>query len=225
VTDSLALLQARLGYTFRDPAHLESALTHRSMGPTHNERLEFLGDSIVNFVVAEALFQKYGEAREGKLTRMRAALVRGQSLSELARRLQLGEALRLGSGERKSGGRRRDSILADAMEAVIGAIYLDGGMNACQTCIGAWFEADLDRVNPDQVEKDPKTALQEWLQRGRHPLPSYVVMEVTGPAHQQAFRVHCVVDALAQVTEGTGMSRRDAEQVAAQRALELLQGG
>jgi ribonuclease-3 len=215
-------LQSRLGYRFKDLRHLESALTHRSMGSSHNERLEFLGDSIVNFVVAEALFRRYPEAQEGKLTRMRASLVRGQSLSQLARRLQLGETIRLGSGERKSGGRRRDSILADAMEAVIGAIFLDSGMAACQSCITTWFESELASVNPNQVDKDPKTALQEWLQREKKELPVYRVLEVLGPAHQQTFRVQVQVDGLDQYPLGTGASRREAEQAAAADALSQL---
>jgi ribonuclease-3 len=215
-------LQSRLGYRFKDISHLESALTHRSMGPLHNERLEFLGDSIVNFVVAEALFRRYPEAREGKLTRMRASLVRGQSLSQLARRLQLGETIRLGSGERKSGGRRRDSILADAMEAVIGAVFLDGGMAACQSCIITWLESELAAVNPNQVDKDPKTALQEWMQREKRNLPVYRVLEVLGPAHQQTFRVQVQVEGLEQYPIGTGASRREAEQAAAADALSQL---
>ena len=215
-------LQSRLAYRFKDIGFLESALTHRSMGPAHNERLEFLGDSIVNFVVAEALFRRYPEAREGKLTRMRASLVRGQSLSQLARRLQLGETIRLGSGERKSGGRRRDSILDDAMEAVIGAIFLDGGMSACQECINKWLESELASVNPNQVDKDPKTALQEWLQRDRKELPVYRVLEVLGPAHEQTFRVQVQVDGLTEYPIGTGASRREAEQAAAADALDQL---
>ncbi len=217
-------LQSRLGYRFKDAGHLEAALTHRSVGPVHNERLEFLGDSIVNFVVAEILFKAYPDAREGKLTRMRASLVRGQSLGQLARRLQLGEAIRLGTGERKSGGRRRESILADAMEAVIGAIYLDGGMAACQQCIGQWLEAEFAAVDPNQVDKDPKTALQEWMQRERMDLPTYRVLEVLGPAHQQTFRVACCLGDQFPMLEGTGSSRREAEQAAAGAALAHLAG-
>jgi ribonuclease-3 len=223
VTQSLDDLQSRLGYQFRDIGHLESALTHRSVGLSHNERLEFLGDSIVNFVVAESLYQTYPDAREGKLTRMRAALVRGQSLAELARRLQLGDSIRLGSGERKSGGRRRESILADAMEAVIGAIYLDGGMVACQQCIQKWMESELASVDPSQVEKDPKTALQEWLQQARCELPSYKVLEVSGPAHAQTFRVQCRSEQMDVSGEGSGSSRREAEQAAAHDVLATLQ--
>lgn len=224
MTVSLDDLQSRLGYRFKDIAHLEAALTHRSMGPSHNERLEFLGDSIVNFVVAEILFKAYPEAREGKLTRMRASLVRGQSLGQLARRLQLGEAIRLGTGERKSGGRRRESILADAMEAVIGAIYLDGGMNACQQCVGQWLEAEFAAVDPNQVDKDPKTALQEWMQRQKMDLPTYRVVEVLGPAHQQTFKVACWLGESQPVFEGMGSSRREAEQAAAAAALIVLEG-
>ena len=216
-------LQSRLGYRFKDIAYLESALTHRSVGPSHNERLEFLGDSIVNFVVAESLFRRYAEAREGKLTRMRAALVRGQSLGQLARRLQLGESIRLGSGERKSGGRRRESIPADAMEAVIGAIFLDGGMSSCQDCINHWIETELAAVNPNQVEKDPKTTLQEWLQREKRNLPIYKVSEVLGPGHQQTFRVQVQVQGLEIFPIGTGCSRREAEQAAAADALDQLE--
>lgn len=215
-------LQSRLGYFFKDITYLESALTHRSVGPSHNERLEFLGDSIVNFVVAEALFRRYVDAREGKLTRMRAALVRGQSLGELARRLQLGETIRLGSGEKKSGGRRRESILADAMEAVIGAIFLDGGMVACQTCISYWIEPELAAVNPNQVHKDPKTSLQEWLQREKHDLPIYRVFEVSGPAHEQTFQVEVQVNGLDSSSVGAGGTRREAEQAAAADALDRL---
>ena len=153
---------------------------------------------------------------------MRASLVRGQSLSQLARRLQLGETIRLGSGERKSGGRRRDSILADAMEAVIGAVFLDGGMVACQSCIITWLESELALVNPNQVDKDPKTALQEWMQREKRNLPVYRVLEVLGPAHQQTFRVQVQVEGLEQYPIGTGASRREAEQVAAADALLQL---
>lgn len=215
-------LQSRLGYRFKDISYLESALTHRSVGPSHNERMEFLGDSIVNFVVAESLFRRYPEAREGKLTRMRAALVRGQSLGQLARRLQLGETIRLGSGESKSGGRRRESILADAMEAVIGAIFLDGGMVACQECINRWIESDLAAVDPNQVYKDPKTALQEWLQREKHNLPIYRIFKVMGPAHQQTFQVEVQVHGLDGSPVGTGGTRREAEQAAAADALDRL---
>ena len=213
-----------LGYKFQNDSLLYRALTHKSASSDNNERLEFLGDSIVNFVIAEALFRRYPEAREGKLTRMRASLVRGQSLSQLARRLQLGEAIRLGSGERKSGGRRRDSILADTIEAVIGAVFLDGGMAACQEAVNKWFELEFASVNPDQVDKDPKTALQEWLQREKRSLPVYRVLEVLGPAHQQTFRVQAQVDGLTDFPIGTGGSRREAEQAAAADALIRLSG-
>lgn len=220
--DHLINLQSRLGYQFHDISQLEAALTHRSVGPSHNERLEFLGDSIVNFVVADTLYKKYNEAREGKLTRMRASLVRGQSLSQLARRLQLGESIKLGTGEQKSGGRRRESILADTMEAVIGAIYLDGGMSACIACISKWLEAEIAAVNPDQVSKDPKTALQELLQQSKQELPVYRVLEVRGPGHDQTFSVACHICTLNQPTMGEGSSRREAEQNAAELALNQL---
>ena len=212
----------RIGYRFRDASLLELALTHRSYGGDNNERLEFLGDSIVNFVIGEALFQRFPQAREGQLSRLRARLVKGQTLAELAREFEIGEQLRLGSGEMKSGGFRRDSILADAMEAVIGAIYLDAGMDAVKARILAWYGTRLESLDLLDTQKDPKTRLQEFLQSRQAPLPRYDVTCVEGEAHAQTFTVECHIDMLDNLTRGVGSSRRHAEQEAAQKALALL---
>ncbi|MBZ9537929.1 ribonuclease III [Modicisalibacter tunisiensis] len=213
----------RIGHDFRDPALLELALTHRSYGGDNNERLEFLGDSIVNFVIGEALFQRFPQAREGQLSRLRARLVKGLTLAELAREFELGEQLRLGSGELKSGGFRRESILADAMEAVIGAIYLDAGMDAVKARILAWYGTRLESINLHDTQKDPKTRLQEFLQSRQSPLPRYEVVSVEGEAHAQTFTVECHVAMLDEHTLGVGSSRRHAEQQAAEQALHRLE--
>ncbi|QEL10995.1 ribonuclease III [Kushneria phosphatilytica] len=218
-------LSRRLGYSFNKPDWLELALTHRSFGGQNNERLEFLGDSIVNFVVAEALFARFPQAREGQLSRLRARLVKGQTLAELAREFQLGTALRLGSGEMKSGGHRRESILADAMEAVIGAIYLDSDMDTVRHRVLSWYEHRLEDLNLQDNQKDPKTRLQEFLQSRQMALPQYEVLEIEGEAHAQTFQVSCHVSALEGVTTGSGSSRRHAEQQAAERALARLEPG
>ena len=212
----------RIGYTFSDQGLLEQALTHRSAGSPHNERLEFLGDAILNFVVAEVLFQRFVEAREGELTRLRASLVKGATLSALARELDLGAQLRLGSGELKSGGRGRDSILADAFEALVGAIYQDGGMEACRQFIGDTYAEILAAASLQRAVKDPKTRLQEWLQSRQLALPCYSVLVVEGGAHDQAFTVECRLDSLVITTRGYGGSRRKAEQDAAEKALAQL---
>ncbi|MBI5041026.1 MAG: ribonuclease III [Gammaproteobacteria bacterium] len=220
--DAGALLR-RLGYTFRDPALRDSALTHRSAGGANNERLEFLGDAILDLVIAEDLYLRYPQASEGELSRLRASLVRKQTLAELARDLDLGEYLHLGPGELKSGGYRRDSILADALEAIFGAVYLDGGFAASATLIQALYAGRLD-ILPDKplAIKDPKTQLQEYLQ-GRHlHLPEYAVVSVRGDAHDQIFEVECQIAALTQSTRAQGSSRRRAEQQAAQQMLEQL---
>ncbi|RKR06318.1 RNAse III [Kushneria sinocarnis] len=216
-------LSRRLGYAFHQPELLELALTHRSFGGRNNERLEFLGDSIVNFVIAEALFARFPQAREGQLSRLRARLVKGQTLAELAREFQLGPVLRLGSGEMKSGGNRRESILADAMEAVIGAIYLDSDMESVRERVLAWYAHRLEDLNLQDNQKDPKTRLQEFLQSRQLALPQYEVLEVEGEAHAQTFRVSCHVSALEDATTGSGSSRRHAEQQAAEQALARLE--
>tara|TARA_B100000929_G_scaffold290109_1_gene282623 strand:+ start:1843 stop:2532 length:690 start_codon:yes stop_codon:yes gene_type:complete len=222
VSNSLTPFSRRIGHEFQDASLLELAMTHRSFGGRNNERLEFLGDSIVNFVIAEALFERFPEAREGQLSRLRARLVKGQTLAELAREMRFGECLRLGSGEMKSGGHRRESILADAVEAVIGAIYLDAGMDAVRTRVLAWFEERLARIDLKQSQKDPKTRLQEFLQSRQAPLPRYEVTSVEGEAHAQTFTVECHVEMLDEHTVGTGASRRHAEQMAAESALQRL---
>lgn len=199
-------------------------MTHRSVGGANNERLEFLGDSIVNFVVGEALFERFPAAREGQLSRLRAGLVKGQTLAVVAREFELGECLRLGSGEMKSGGHRRDSILADALEAVIGAIYLDAGMDAARGRIRAWFDTRLDAIDLQNTQKDPKTRLQEFLQSRQQALPRYEVTLVEGEAHAQTFSVECHVAMLGdEPTLGEGTSRRLAEQHAAEVALAKLE--
>src|SRR5690606_22538468 len=221
--DAKPALYRQLGYQFADSALLDRALTHRSAGGSHNERLEFLGDAIVNLIVAEALFAQFPDTREGDLTRMRASLIKGQTLAELARELQLGEYLRLGSGEMKSGGHRRESILADALEAIIGAIYLDGGMEVCRQRVLIWFGARLQQVAPGETNKDPKTRLQEWLQARSRALPLYSVRATLGEAHNQHFEIDCRIPSVDQLFTGSGSSRRAAEQAAAEAAIDYLE--
>ena len=198
------------------------ALTHRSFAGRNNERLEFLGDAILNFVAGEALFDRFPLAREGQLSRLRARLVKGETLAVLARGFELGEYLRLGSGELKSGGFRRESILADTVEAVIGAVYLDTDLERVRTLLLGWYASRLDEIKPGIEQKDPKTRLQEILQGSRKSLPTYTVTNVKGEAHNQEFTVQCEVDGLDGPLVGIGSSRRKAEQAAAQQALEKL---
>jgi len=212
----------RIGHPFKDQGLLRQALTHRSAGAPHNERLEFLGDSIVNLIVAEALFARWPKADEGALTRARAALVCESALAAMARDLELGERLTLGPGEMKSGGHRRDSILADAFEAVVAAIYLDAGFEACRARVLPWFEAPMAAVPVGKPEKDPKTRLQEWLQARQKPLPVYELVSETGDDHARHFRVRCRLTDPDLTTEGEGSSRRLAEQQAAAAAIEQL---
>ncbi|MDR5860325.1 ribonuclease III [Halomonas eurihalina] len=223
MSNSLDIFSRRIGHCFAQPELLELAMTHRSYGGRNNERLEFLGDSIVNFVIAEDLFQRFPQAREGQLSRLRARLVKGQTLAELAREMAFGECLRLGSGEMKSGGHRRDSILADAVEAVIGAIYLDAGMDTARTRVLSWFAERLETINLQDTQKDPKTRLQEFLQSRQVALPRYEVVSVEGEAHAQTFTVECHVEMLDEHTQGIGSSRRHAEQQAAEKALSKLE--
>jgi ribonuclease-3 len=215
-------LQARLGYGFRDPALLEQAITHRSAGGTNNERLEFLGDAVLGMVIAEALYSRFPQASEGELSRLRATLVRKPTLAEIARSLELGELLKLGSGELKSGGFRRDSILSDALEAVIGAIYLDAGFGTCRDWIQRVFASRLASLPVAAELKDYKTRLQEYLQSRHVALPEYVVIAVRGQAHAQTFEVECCVAERDICTHGTGTSRRNAEQEAAGEMLKAL---
>jgi ribonuclease III len=221
---SSAWVREQLGYECRDPALIEAALTHRSAGGAHNERLEFLGDAVLNCVTAMMLFREFGNANEGDLSRFRASLVSGEALAELAAELGLGDYLRLGSGELKSGGFRRKSILADAFEALLGAICLDGGFDQAVQVIERLFAPRLDRLPSAAELKDPKTRLQEALQARGLPLPVYVIEEVEGEAHNQVFHVACVVEPLQLRERSSGGSRRRAEQSAAQRVLDVLPG-
>ncbi|QEQ97640.1 ribonuclease III [Neptunomonas concharum] len=216
-------LTRRLGYTFNDLSFCELALTHRSCGKNNNERLEFLGDSIVNFVIADDLFERFPKAREGQLSRLRARMVKGETLAEIARELQLGDYLRLGPGELKSGGYRRDSILADSVEALIGAIYLDSDLEVVRGFILGWFAERLEKLDIDEALKDSKTRLQEFLQSRRLELPEYELISVEGEAHAQVFHICCHISPLQAPTEGVGSSRRQAEQEAAKQALLRLE--
>ena len=213
----------RLGHRFGDPELLRRAHTHRSAGSKNNERLEFLGDSLVNLIVAEALFRRWPRCDEGELTRARAALVREAALAQIARALQLGDRLELGPGELKSGGFRRDSILADALEAVVGAIYLDAGFDACRDAVLPWFEPHIAALPVGKTAKDAKTRLQEWLQARQQPLPEYRRVSADGEDHDKTFNVVCVMEEAGVETPGTGPSRRQAEQAAAQAALDLIE--
>jgi len=212
----------RIGHAFADPSLLAQALTHRSAGVPHNERLEFLGDGIVNLLIAEALYLRWPKADEGALTRARAELVREASLATIGRALELGERLTMGPGEMKSGGHRRDSILADAVEAVVAAIYLDAGFEACRQVVLPWFEGSLSALPVGKAEKDAKTRLQEWLQARQRPLPTYELVSESGDDHAKQFRVRCTSSEPALSAEGEGGSRRLAEQQAASAVLQLL---
>ena len=219
--DKIAKLCHSLGYTFKNIDLLQHALSHRSTGSRSNERLEFLGDSVLNFVIAAALFDQYPDVDEGELSRLRAYLVNGEILAELSRELNVGEYLYLGVGEFKSGGYRRVSILSDALEAIIGAIYLDSGFEACRKQILQWYDKrfiDLPIVAP----KDAKTKLQELLQAKKLPLPKYRVISTKGAAHAQVFHVECEVPFLNQVEVGIGTTKRKAEQNAAELVLKNL---
>ena len=211
-----------IGHSFKDQGLLKQALTHRSAGAPHNERLEFLGDSIVNFLVAETLFQRWPKADEGALTRARAELVREAALATIARHLQLGERLTMGPGEMKSGGHRRDSILADALEAVVAAIYLDSSFETCRTVVLPWFEESLAALPVGRPEKDAKTRLQEWLQGRQRPLPVYDLVSESGDDHAKLFLARCTTLDPPLTADGEGTSRRNAEQVAAAALLDKL---
>lgn len=211
----LRALCRQLGHEFARPELLRQALTHRSHGSPNNERLEFLGDSVLNCVIAANLYQTYPRLPEGDLSRMRAALVKEQTLAEIAARLKLGDILMLGEGELKSGGFRRPSILADALEAIIGAVYLDAGFSAAEQMILALYEPLLQNLDPKTIAKDPKTQLQEYLQSRKLALPQYEVLAIRGEAHEQEFEVECIIPGLNIRSLGEGHSRRSAEQNAA----------
>ncbi|MEJ2425316.1 MAG: ribonuclease III [Candidatus Thiodiazotropha sp.] len=215
-------LSRDLGYRFRDPDLLIQALTHRSFGGRNNERFEYLGDAVLGFVIADVLFHHFQSATEGQLSRLRSALVKRDTLAKVARQYKLGDYLRLGQGELRSGGHRRDSILADSVEAVIAAIYLDGGYPAAREMILATFVPRMDQLNPQQSQKDPKTRLQEYLQANKIELPSYDILDIHGDPHDQRFRVLCEVAGLQRKSQGEGTSRRKAEQDAAQKMLAEL---
>lgn len=217
-------LQQRLGYRFRDARLLHCALTHRSAAGDHNERLEFLGDAVIELVVTEWLFRALPQRSEGELTRLRAKVVRRESLAQYARELELGDVLSLGGGELKSGGRHRDSILADAFEALIGALYLDAGFDECRRILIGIVDPRLDALARATTTKDPKTLLQEWLQGRGLPLPEYRVVRTEGVDHAQHFVVACSAGRGATVVHGSGSSRRRAEQDAARRLLDALDG-
>jgi len=211
-------LRDRLGYAFRRPELLVQALTHRSYGAAHNERLEFVGDAVLNCAMAAALYHRFPQVSEGELSRVRATLVNRETLARLAADMDVGGALKLGEGEQRSGGATRPSIIADALEAVFGAVFLDGGYDAARLVIEDVYAAELAQVDPAALGKDPKTRLQEWLQGHRVALPDYAVIAVAGEAHAQTFTVECRIPALGIATEGSGASRRAAEQDAARRA-------
>ena len=222
MTLELAALQQRLGHRFAKPALLQRALTHRSYGAEHNERLEFLGDAVLNLVVSALLYQRFAGSDEGDLSRVRAHLVREDSLHRAALALGLPQAMRLSEGEARGGGAQRASILADALEALVGAAYLDGGYEAAQQVVGRLFGELIDSAEIDRFSKDPKTELQEWLQARRLPVPAYRIVATRGQAHAQTFEVEGSVAALGLAERGEGRSRRAAEQQAAARLLEGL---
>ena len=211
-----------IGYSFKDEILLELALTHRSAATENNERLEFLGDSVLGLVISTQLFSQLPQSDEGILSRLRASLVKGETLSELAKDIGLGDYIQLGSGELKSGGFRRASILADAFEAVIGAIYLDGGIEAATSFILSQFDKRLANIDPNEVSKDPKTLLQEYLQARNQPLPTYTVVLIEGKSHDQTFTVNGEVEVIKQVIQAKGKSRRFAEQQVAEKILDIL---
>ncbi|NOY63376.1 MAG: ribonuclease III [Gammaproteobacteria bacterium] len=213
----------KLNYDYADITLLESALTHRSVGSDNNERLEFLGDAILGLVIANELYRRFPKASEGDLSRLRSSLVKGDTLAVLATELQMGDYLRLGSGEMKSGGFRRNSILAGALEAVICSVFLDGGYPCCYELICNLYKVPLESISLRHNLKDPKTRLQEYLQSKKRPLPTYCVVSVEGQAHDQQFEVQCLVDGMADSAYGKGNSRRKAEQQAADGALCILE--
>ena len=222
MTPAQKRLAARLGYAFTDTGLFVRALTHRSMGSGSNERLEFLGDAILDFLVAEHLFGSRPDAPEGKLTRLRARVVRRESLAAAARRLGVGDALRLGAGEMKNGGRERDSILADAFEAIVGALYLDSNLATCRSRVLAMLGDRIEAATAGDGGKDAKTRLQELLQGQGKPLPAYRIVEISGSDHRRVFTVCCRIEGVAGEATGTGSSRRRAEQDAAARAMAAL---
>ncbi len=223
MTTALDNLCRKLDYRFSDSALLQQALTHRSVGKNNNERLEFLGDSILSFVISAELYDCFPDIDEGRLSRIRASLVKGETLAKLAMELSLGDYLHLGSGELKSGGFRRESILADALESIFGAVYLDADIATAERLILSLYSSRLQQLDPDMALKDPKTRLQEYLQAQQQPLPVYEVEEISGKAHNQRFIISCTVESLAKPVLAEGTSRRKAEQNAAEKVLSQLE--
>ena len=219
---ALSALQIRLGYAFQQGGLLQQAVTHRSFSSDHNERLEFLGDSVLNLAVANMLYAQLASLPEGDLSRVRANLVKQDTLHQLAKTLDLSAVMRLGEGEMRSGGQSRPSILADALEAIIGAVYLDGGYQNAQTLVERFFQKVDIKPDMQAAGKDPKTELQEWLQGRKFALPKYTVVGTSGAAHRQQFEVSCEVTELRQTQQGSGASRRAAEQAAAAALLQIL---
>ena len=211
-----------LGYDFRDTELLHRALTHRSFGKEHNERFEFLGDALLGMFIADALFRKFPQAAESDLTRLRASLVKKETLASLAMQLDLGRYIRLGLGEHKSGGWQKRSLLANALEAMVGAVYLDSDLERCRVFTLRLFARLLEDLTVENTPKDPKTRLQEYLQANKKPLPSYRVIAEEGVAHSRLFTVECRVEGIAEPVVGKGKNKRHAEQAAADTALELI---
>lgn len=227
-SNELSLLQKSLGYQFKDPELLALALRHRSAGKENNERLEFLGDAILGLIIAESVYRRFPHASEGQMSRMRSYLVKGKTLAKVALQFDLGAFLQLGPGEMKSGGHRRESILADTVEAILGAIYLESGKASVEARIADWFEDLLEHVNPDTIDKDPKTRLQEWLQARQLDLPAYEVLKTSGEAHNQTFWIACHVtekDGQQLTTETQSKSRQQGEKASAEMMLTKLIAG
>ena len=220
---SLTQVQAVIGYEFKECSFLEVALTHRSAGNPNNERLEFLGDAMLGAIIADELYKKFPGGDEGQLTRLRSSLVRKQTLAGLAREMDLGSYLKLGEGELKTAGWRRASILENTLESIIGAVYLDSDFERCQIFVRNIFKNLLASISLDDIQKDPKTKLQEHLQSRKMPVPVYEVLSTTGKSHQQIFTVSCHCDELPAAVQAQGSSRRKAEQAAAQQVLEMFQ--
>jgi ribonuclease-3 len=212
----------KLDYLFSDQHLYRLALTHKSVGAVNNERLEFLGDGILNFIIAEAIYHRFPDASEGDMTRLRAELVRQETLADIARALGLGDQLLLGSGEMKSGGHRRDSILADALEALVAAIYLDSHLEACKSVVHTWFADKLEQLSLDGDHRDNKTRLQEWLQARQFALPCYTVVEESGADNERVFKVQCMVVNMKESVVAEGLSKKQAEQMAAGLLLEKI---
>ena len=222
MVDKYRKLEKSLGHVFANKAYLSNALTHRSASSHNNERLEYLGDAILSFVISDCLYLQFEQAAEGQLTRLRASLVKGETLATLAKQLGLSEYIILSPAEYRTGGMQRPSILADALEAVIAAIYLDAGFKQCEHLIQQWYQPFFETLSLDKITKDPKTQLQEYLQAKQMPLPMYEVLHIEGKGHEQIFTVQCALEELNQKTKAQGSSRRKAEQAAAEKMLGLL---